>query len=99
MAFVDIGDQFIALTAGRTQPPDSARQVGIVVDDREATLHWPVRFGGNGLLPGVARAHASPFPQIATRQSGATGSGWPPATGTSIRTRFQREDAFRLAVN
>ena len=38
MAFVDIGDQFIALTAGRTQAPDSARHVGIVVDDREATL-------------------------------------------------------------
>jgi lactoylglutathione lyase len=38
MAFVDMGDQFIALSAGRTHPPDAARHVGIVVDDREETL-------------------------------------------------------------
>ena len=49
MAFVDIGDQFIALTAGRTQPPDSGRHVGIVVDDREATLA-AVREAGGELL-------------------------------------------------
>jgi lactoylglutathione lyase len=38
MAFVDMGDQFIALAEGRTQPPDTARHIGLVVDDREATL-------------------------------------------------------------
>jgi len=38
MAFVDIGDQFIALSAGRTQPPDASRHVGLVVDDRDAVL-------------------------------------------------------------
>ena len=36
MAFVDLGDQFIALSEGRTQEPDSARHFGLVVDDREA---------------------------------------------------------------
>jgi lactoylglutathione lyase len=36
MAFIDIGDQFIALAAGRTQPPDEARHFGLVVDDKEA---------------------------------------------------------------
>jgi lactoylglutathione lyase len=36
MAFVDIGDQFIALAAGRAQPPDQARHFGLVVDDKEA---------------------------------------------------------------
>jgi catechol 2,3-dioxygenase-like lactoylglutathione lyase family enzyme len=36
MAFVDIGDQFIALARGRTQPPDAARHFGLVVDDKEA---------------------------------------------------------------
>jgi lactoylglutathione lyase len=36
MAFIDMGDQFIALTAGRTQPPDAHRHVGLVVDDKEA---------------------------------------------------------------
>jgi len=37
MAFIDIGDQFIALAEGRTQPPDSHRHFGLVVDDKEAT--------------------------------------------------------------
>ena len=36
MAFIDMGDQFIALSAGRTQPPDGARHLGLVVDDKEA---------------------------------------------------------------
>jgi predicted enzyme related to lactoylglutathione lyase len=38
MAFIDMGDQFLALSAGRTQPPDEHRHIGIVVDDRPATL-------------------------------------------------------------
>lgn len=36
-AFIDIGDQFIALMQGRSQPPDGARHFGLVVDDKEAT--------------------------------------------------------------
>ena len=36
MAFIDMGDQFIALSAGRSQPPDEARHFGLVVDDKEA---------------------------------------------------------------
>lgn len=38
MAFIDMGDQFLALSTGRTQPPDQARHIGLVVDDREAAL-------------------------------------------------------------
>jgi predicted enzyme related to lactoylglutathione lyase len=38
MAFVDMGDQFIALEAGRTQPPDRGRHIGLVVDDQEETV-------------------------------------------------------------
>jgi catechol 2,3-dioxygenase-like lactoylglutathione lyase family enzyme len=38
MAFVDMGDQFLALAEGRTQPPDAERHIGLVVDDREGTL-------------------------------------------------------------
>ena len=34
MAFVDLGDQFIALARGRTQPPDAERHFGLVVDDK-----------------------------------------------------------------
>jgi lactoylglutathione lyase len=36
MVFIDMGDQFIALSAGRTQPADGARHFGLVVDDKEA---------------------------------------------------------------
>ena len=35
IAFIDIGDQFINLTEGRTQPPDEDRHFGLVVDDTE----------------------------------------------------------------
>ncbi len=38
MAFIDLGDQFIALSAGRSQPPDEHRHIGLVVDGREETL-------------------------------------------------------------
>jgi catechol 2,3-dioxygenase-like lactoylglutathione lyase family enzyme len=38
MAFVDMGDQFIALSQGRRQPPDDHRHFGLVVDDRERAL-------------------------------------------------------------
>ncbi len=36
MAFVDLGDQFIALARGRTQPADAERHFGLVVDDKAA---------------------------------------------------------------
>ena len=35
-AFIDLGDQFLALQKGRTQPPDDGRHFGLVVDDKEA---------------------------------------------------------------
>src|SRR3954467_9577199 len=33
MAFLDAGDQFLALSEGRRQGPDDARHFGVVVDD------------------------------------------------------------------
>ena len=36
MAFVDMGDQFVALMRTAAGTPDEHRHVGIVVDDREA---------------------------------------------------------------
>jgi lactoylglutathione lyase len=36
MAFIDLGDQFIALQKGRRQPADDGRHIGLVVDDKEA---------------------------------------------------------------
>jgi catechol 2,3-dioxygenase-like lactoylglutathione lyase family enzyme len=38
MAFVTMGDQFIAFSEGRTQEPDDQRHFGLVVEDREAAL-------------------------------------------------------------
>jgi lactoylglutathione lyase len=37
MAFIDMGDQFIALSQGRSAGPDESRHFGLVVDDKEAT--------------------------------------------------------------
>jgi len=36
MAFVDLGDQFVALAEGRSQSPDDHRHFGLVVDSKEA---------------------------------------------------------------
>ena len=36
MAFVDLGDQFLALSEPRHGPADAERHFGLVVDDREA---------------------------------------------------------------
>src|SRR5215207_6872951 len=38
MAFVDIGDQFVALAEGRRQAPDDHRHFGLVVDDKARAL-------------------------------------------------------------
>jgi lactoylglutathione lyase len=35
-AFIDLGDQFLALQKGRTQAADQGRHFGLVVDDKEA---------------------------------------------------------------
>jgi catechol 2,3-dioxygenase-like lactoylglutathione lyase family enzyme len=39
MAFLDMGDQFLALAEGREGPADERRHIGVVVDDREAVRH------------------------------------------------------------
>jgi lactoylglutathione lyase len=51
MAFIDIGDQFLALAAGRTQPPDRHRHFGLVVDDKGATRR-ALEEAGADILPG-----------------------------------------------
>ncbi len=35
MAWIDLGDQFIALSEGGPEAPDRGRHVGLVVDDKE----------------------------------------------------------------
>ena len=60
MAFVDIGEQFIALSAGRSQAPDSGRHFGLVVDDKEATRH-ALEAAGAEILPGRGLDFADPW--------------------------------------
>lgn len=45
MAFVDMGDQFLALSAPREQPRDDDRHFGLVVDDKEAVRRALVQIG------------------------------------------------------
>jgi catechol 2,3-dioxygenase-like lactoylglutathione lyase family enzyme len=51
MAFLQIGDQFIALSQGRSQPPDTARHFGLVVDDKPA-VRAALEEAGAEILPG-----------------------------------------------
>ena len=51
MAFIDMGDQFIALSTGRTQAKDEDRHFGLVVDDR-APLRQALAEMGAEVLPG-----------------------------------------------
>jgi lactoylglutathione lyase len=51
MAFIDLGDQFIALQKGRKQPADDGRHFGLVVDDKDAVRRAMVEAGVEA-LPG-----------------------------------------------
>jgi catechol 2,3-dioxygenase-like lactoylglutathione lyase family enzyme len=52
MAFIDAGDQFVALSEGRTQDPDRHRHIGMVVDDREAVREALSQMEDAQILPG-----------------------------------------------
>jgi len=51
MAFIDAGDQFIAISAGRAQAADDSRHFGLVVDDADA-LREALEREGVKILPG-----------------------------------------------
>jgi predicted enzyme related to lactoylglutathione lyase len=51
MAFIDLGDQFLALQKGRRQSPDDGRHFGLVVDDKEA-VRQALAEAGVEALPG-----------------------------------------------
>jgi lactoylglutathione lyase len=50
-AFIDLGDQFIALQKGRRQAPDEGRHFGLVVDDKEA-VRRALAAAGVEVIPG-----------------------------------------------
>jgi catechol 2,3-dioxygenase-like lactoylglutathione lyase family enzyme len=60
MAFIDMGDQFIALAEGRTQPPDRHRHFGLVVDDKDATRK-ALEDAGVTILPGRGLDFVDPW--------------------------------------
>jgi catechol 2,3-dioxygenase-like lactoylglutathione lyase family enzyme len=51
MAFLDMGDQFLALSEGRRQPADDDRHFGLVVDDLEVARR-ALEQAGADVLPG-----------------------------------------------
>ena len=51
MAFIDLGDQFIALQKGRTQGADDGRHFGLVVEDKQAARD-ALLAAGVAILPG-----------------------------------------------
>ena len=60
MAFIDAGDQFLALAEGRTQPPDEHRHFGLVVDDKRA-VRRALREAGVEILPGKGLDFCDPW--------------------------------------
>jgi lactoylglutathione lyase len=52
MAFIDLGDQFIALQKGRSQPADEGRHFGLVVDDKQVARN-ALRAAGVTLIDGA----------------------------------------------
>jgi lactoylglutathione lyase len=52
MAFIDLGDQFLALQKGRTQAADDGRHFGLVVDDKEVARKALIA-AGIETLPGA----------------------------------------------
>ena len=104
-AFIDLGDQFLALQKGRTQSADDGRHFGLVVDDKEA-VRKALADAGIEPLPGrfstssIRRATAS-------RSSGTTTSSspryrtccaawdWRICRRTSLRSRSSRPRAWR----
>jgi catechol 2,3-dioxygenase-like lactoylglutathione lyase family enzyme len=51
MAFVDMGDQFLALSEGRGRPADADRHFGLVVDDKDVA-RAALQDAGVAILPG-----------------------------------------------
>ena len=60
MAFIGMGDQFIALSKGRTQAKDEHRHFGLVVDDR-APVRRALEELGVEILPGRGLDFVDPW--------------------------------------
>jgi lactoylglutathione lyase len=75
-AFIDLGDQFLALQKGRTQAPDDGRHFGLVVDDKEA-VRKALAEAGIEPLPGCYAPGATiPRLQVACPDTDQSGSSY-----------------------
>ena len=74
-AFIDLGDQFLALQKGRKQPGDDGRHFGLVVDDKEA-VRAALTAAGVKILPGASWT-SSTRGATASRSSATTTSSSP----------------------
>ena len=54
-AFIDLGDQFLALQKGRTQAADDGRHFGLVVDDKDAVRQALAKAGVDPAARSVPR--------------------------------------------
>jgi predicted enzyme related to lactoylglutathione lyase len=73
-AFIDLGDQFLALQKGRAQPPDDGRHFGLVVDDKEAVRR---ALADAGIEPLPAFSIFATLGATASRSSATTTSSSP----------------------
>jgi catechol 2,3-dioxygenase-like lactoylglutathione lyase family enzyme len=60
MAFLDLGDQFLALSEGRSQAPDRDRHFGLVVDARAAARR-AIEHAGAEISPGARLNFRDPW--------------------------------------
>jgi catechol 2,3-dioxygenase-like lactoylglutathione lyase family enzyme len=63
MAFIDLGDQFVALAAGGTQQANSHRHFGLVVDSKQAARE-ALAEAGVEVLPGRGLDFRDPWGNV-----------------------------------
>ena len=88
-AFIDMGDQFLALSEGRAQGPDDGRHFGLVVDDKEAVR---AAVEAEGLELGRHRPRGS---TSSTRGATASRSSPTPTSSSSARPASSASSASR----
>ena len=63
MAFIDLGDQFVALAAGQPQTPDEHRHFGLAVDSKQA-VRETLAEAGVEVLPGRGLDFRDPWGNV-----------------------------------
>ena len=104
MAFIDLGDQFIALQKGRSQPFDDGRHFGLVVNDKE-TARKALVDAGVEILPGPFLDFRDPWGnrieivgydniQFTRRQTSCAAWAWRISRRTRTHSRSLRRRAW-----